>query len=36
MNTVTVFVGLDYHQGKIQTCILDAQGRVLGQPTAGQ
>lgn len=29
MITVPVFVGLDYHQGKIQTCILDAQGRVL-------
>jgi transposase len=29
MNTVTVFVGLDYHASAVQVCILDADGRVL-------
>lgn len=30
MNTVTVFVGLDYHASAIQVCVLDAYGQVLG------
>jgi hypothetical protein len=29
MNTVAVFVGLDYHSGSIQVCVLDPTGRVL-------
>jgi transposase len=29
MNTVACFVGLDYHQGAVQVCVLDADGRQL-------
>ena len=29
MNSVCVYVGLDYHQSWVQVCILDAQGGVL-------
>lgn len=29
MNTLTVFVGLDYHASAVQVCILDDHGRVL-------
>lgn len=29
MNTVTVFVGLDYHASAVQVCILDDRGQVL-------
>jgi transposase len=29
MTSVTVFVGLDYHQDAVQVCVLDAAGRVL-------
>jgi len=29
MSSVTVFVGLDYHQAFVQACIMDAEGRVL-------
>lgn len=29
MNTLTVFVGLDYHASAVQVCILDAAGGVL-------
>ena len=29
MNTVNVFVGLDYHDRVIQVCILDADGQIL-------
>jgi transposase len=30
MDSVTVFVGLDYHTSAIQVCVLDANGAVLG------
>lgn len=30
MDTVTVFVGLDYHSSAIQVCVLSPDGRVLG------
>src|SRR5574342_797930 len=30
MNRVTVFVGLDYHKDAVQVCVLDGEGRVLG------
>jgi len=30
MDTIAVFVGLDYHQSGVQVCVLDEQGRVLG------
>ena len=29
MATVRVFVGLDYHDGGVQVCVLDPSGRVL-------
>ena len=29
MNSVTVFVGLDYHQDSVQVCVLDRAGAVL-------
>lgn len=29
MTSVTVFVGLDYHQDSVQVCVLDPAGRVL-------
>jgi transposase len=29
MSRVTVFVGLDYHQGSVQVCVMDAGGSVL-------
>lgn len=29
MSSVTVFVGLDYHQSGVQVCVLDGTGRVL-------
>jgi transposase len=29
MDTVTCFVGLDYHQDSVQVCVLDQQGRQL-------
>ncbi len=29
MNTVAVFVGLDYHQDSVQVCVLDGQGKQL-------
>ena len=29
MNRLAVYVGLDYHQGSIQVCVLDKLGRVL-------
>jgi transposase len=29
MTSLTVFVGLDYHQDSVQVCVLDAGGRVL-------
>src|SRR5258708_19843921 len=29
MSSVTVFVGLDYHQDSVQVCVLDAAGGVL-------
>jgi len=29
MSKVTVFVGLDYHKGKVQVCALDQSGKVL-------
>src|SRR5258708_32898899 len=29
MSSVTVFVGLDYHQDSVQECVLDAAGGVL-------
>lgn len=30
MAIVKVYVGLDYHQDQVQVCVLDAEGRVLG------
>src|SRR5271169_4137415 len=30
METIPVFVGLDYHPGSVQVAVLDAAGRVLG------
>ena len=30
MNRVVVFVGLDYHKDAVQVCVLDGEGRVLG------
>lgn len=30
MCTVPVSVGLDYHQGSVQVCVLDSSGKVLG------
>ena len=30
MNTVAVFVGLDYHQKSVQVCVMDRTGRILG------
>lgn len=30
MDTIAVFVGLDYHQSGVQVCVLDLAGRVLG------
>jgi transposase len=29
MNSVTVFVGLDYHQSAVQVCVMDQQGKLL-------
>jgi hypothetical protein len=29
MSSVTVFVGLDYHQQSVQVCVLDHGGNVL-------
>lgn len=29
MNSVTIFVGLDYHQDKVQVCVMDDEGEVL-------
>ena len=29
MGIVTRFVGLDYHQSKVQVCVMDAEGHVL-------
>jgi transposase len=33
MSTLTVFVGLDYHPGSVQVCVLDAAGKVLTNGT---
>jgi transposase len=30
MDTIPVFVGLDYHQSAVQVCVVDQAGRVLG------
>ena len=35
MSNVPVFVGLDYHQDSIQVCVLDQQGTVLLNRSAG-
>ena len=32
MQSVPVFVGLDYHSGSIQTCVVDAEGKRLELP----
>ena len=29
MNDSSVFVGMDYHMGSVQVCVLDQAGRVL-------
>jgi transposase len=29
MSSLTVFVGLDYHQKSVQVCVLDAEGKIL-------
>ncbi len=29
MSSLTVFVGLDYHQGGVQVCVMDVEGNVL-------
>ena len=34
MGTVAVFVGLDYHDEAVQVCVLDRDGRQLGNTTA--
>jgi transposase len=34
MDTVPVFVGLDYHSGSIQVCVLSASGQVLSNKPA--
>jgi transposase len=33
MDTVPVYVGLDYHQGGVQVCVMAADGRILGNRT---
>jgi hypothetical protein len=35
MSNVPLFVGLDYHQDSIQVCVLDQQGKVLLNRSAG-
>jgi transposase len=35
MTSVTVFVGLDYHQESVQVCVLDAGGKVLCNRSCG-
>lgn len=35
MSKIPVFVGLDYHQASVQVCVLDAEGRVLGNRSCG-
>jgi transposase len=35
MSNLPVFVGLDYHQDSIQVCVLDSQGKVLANRSAG-
>src|SRR5512132_1789739 len=35
MSTVSLYVGLDYHQDSIQVCVLDQQGKVLLNRAAG-
>lgn len=30
MSSITVFVGLDYHQRSVEVCVEDGAGRVLG------
>ena len=29
MNSIPVYVGLDYHQDAVQVCVLDQEGRLL-------
>ena len=33
MSRLSVFVGLDYHPGSVQVCVLDASGKVLANGT---
>src|SRR5438046_590347 len=33
MNSLTVFVGLDYHQDSVQVCVMDGGGKVLSKRT---
>jgi transposase len=35
MSKVTVFVGLDYHQGAVQVCVMDRKGDMLINATRG-
>jgi len=35
MNSVTRFVGLDYHQDSVQVCVMDQQGQVLVNRSVG-
>ena len=35
MSKVTYFVGLDYHQGSVQVCVMDSQGSILQNGTRG-
>jgi transposase len=35
MGTLEVFVGLDYHQSAVQVCVLDRQGKQLGNRSCG-
>src|SRR6188768_2656794 len=35
METLPVYVGLDYHRSSIQVCVLDAAGRVLTNKRCG-
>lgn len=35
MSSITVSVGLDYHPGSVQVCVLDASGKVLANGTRG-
>jgi transposase len=35
MSSIPVFVGLDYHQDSVQVCVLDQEGKTLGNRSLG-